>query len=128
MTDLQLIGAAESLVGYRQISPDISVGGVAAALLTEDGKVFTGVSIDSACSLGFCAEHAAIASMIAAGESRIETIVAVGDGGRGVVPPCGRCREFISQLGHPTRVLLPDGRSTGIDILLPEPWPRAQED
>ncbi|MEL6519426.1 MAG: cytidine deaminase [Pseudomonadota bacterium] len=124
MTDEQLIAAAEALAGHRDVSGTVTAGGVAAALVTEEGSLFTGVCIDTACSLGFCAEHAAIAAMITAGQHRIATIVAVGDGGRGVVSPCGRCREFISQLGAPTRVLLPGNRSAQIDALLPEPWQR----
>lgn len=44
-----------------------------------------------------CAERAAIASMISAGESRISKIVAVmPDGSAGM--PCGACREFMMQL------------------------------
>ena len=128
MTDAELVSTAQAHVGHRVLSQDVSCGGVAAALLTDNASVFTGLSIDANCSIGFCAEHAAIAAMVTAGESRIDTIVAVGDAGRGVIPPCGRCREFIAQLGHPTRILLPGGRSATIDALLPEPWPRAQEE
>jgi cytidine deaminase len=47
--------------------------------------------------MGFCAEYAAAAAMITAGESRVSRMVAVGWDGR-IMPPCGRCREFISQL------------------------------
>lgn len=73
--------------------------------------------------MGFCAEHAAIASMITAGESRIETIVAVNWDGR-VLPPCGRCREFIYQVNDEnvdTRVIL-ESRVTTLNELLPESW------
>jgi len=68
-------------------------------LVTNKGNVYKGVCIDTPCSMGFCAEHAAIASMITAGESRIEKIVAVCDG-KGVVSPCGRCREFMYQINY----------------------------
>jgi cytidine deaminase len=50
---------------------------------------------------GFCAEHSAIAAMVTAGEYRISAIVAVwrDDADRlYVLPPCGRCREFIRQI------------------------------
>jgi len=47
--------------------------------------------------MGFCAEHAAIAAMITAGENRIVKIVEVSSSD-GFVPPCGRCREFINQI------------------------------
>jgi cytidine deaminase len=48
--------------------------------------------------MGFCAEHAAIASMLTAGESKIMTIVAVNCEGA-ILPPCGRCRELRCR-GH----------------------------
>ncbi|WP_272437999.1 hypothetical protein [Terrihalobacillus insolitus] len=35
------------------------------------------MSIDTACSMGFCAEHAAAAAMITDGENRILKIIAV---------------------------------------------------
>lgn len=72
-------------------------GRAPAALMTESGNIYSGVCIDTACSLGMCAERAAIASMISAGESRISKIVAVmPDGSAGM--PCGACREFMMQL------------------------------
>ena len=72
-------------------------GRAPAALMTESGNIYSGVCIDTACSLGMCAEREAIASMISAGESRISKIVAVmPDGSAGM--PCGACREFMMQL------------------------------
>ena len=73
----QLYQEALSVLNPRRISEDIEVGGVAAALVTDQGNVYRGVCIDTACSMGFCAEHAAIAAMVTAGESRVEKIVAV---------------------------------------------------
>ncbi|MCL2811783.1 MAG: cytidine deaminase [Clostridia bacterium] len=96
MTFDKLISHARTVLNPRQIARNASAGGVAAALLTEKGHVYTGVCIDTACGMGFCAEHAAIAAMITAGESRIIKIVAIG--AEGVMPPCGRCREFMNQI------------------------------
>ena len=93
---------ARSVINPRRLSDDAEAGGVGAALLTAGGNVYLGVCIDTACSMGFCAEHAAAAAMVTAGESRVVKMVAVGSDGR-VMPPCGRCREFISQL-HPDNV------------------------
>ncbi len=75
----------------------IEYGGVAAAIETRDGNIYTGISIDTACSMGFCAEHSAVAEMLKNGERYIKAVVAVGNDGN-AVPPCGRCRELISQL------------------------------
>ncbi|BAP33454.1 betaMP/dCMP deaminase zinc-binding protein [Chryseobacterium sp. StRB126] len=75
----------------------IEYGGVAAAIETAAGNVYTGISIDTACSMGFCAEHSAVAEMLKNGEWYIKAVVAVGNDGN-AVPPCGRCRELMSQL------------------------------
>src|SRR5262245_56442511 len=97
MTLEALIEAAMRVVGEFASSPDCTVGGVAAALETTSGSVYTGVCIDTACGLGFCAEHSAIAEMLKARESEIRMIVAVMADGS-ILPPCGRCRELIWQV------------------------------
>lgn len=81
----------------RAVSPFIEVGGVGAALLTKEGNIYTGVCIDTACTLGMCAERNAIANMITCGENSIDKIVAVTDDGK-AVSPCGACRELMMQL------------------------------
>lgn len=96
-TFTELREAAGAVARPRRLSDSADAGEVGAALLTADGRVYTGVCIDTACSMGFCAEHAAAAAMVAAGESRVVRMVAVTADGR-VLPPCGRCREFIAQL------------------------------
>ncbi len=108
----------------RELSDSASAGSVGAALLTADGHVYTGVCIDTACSMGFCAEHAAAAAMITAGESQVVGMVAVGSDGK-ILPPCGRCREFISQL-HPrnldARVQVAVSVIVSLRDLLPFDW------
>lgn len=89
--------AAKGVLNPRRLSKHAEVGGVGAALLTAAGNIYTGVCIDTACSMGFCAEHAAAAAMITAGENKVVKMVAVDWDGT-ILPPCGRCREFISQL------------------------------
>lgn len=121
--DERLIDAARATLAPRQVSPTVEVGGVAAALRTGGGAVHAGVCIDAACGIGFCAEHAAIAAMVTAGESRIDTIVAVAEDGR-ILPPCGRCRELILQVdpgNGATRVILPGGVMRA-QALLPDHW------
>ncbi len=89
--------AARKVQGNREISSTVEAGGVSAALLTEAGNIYVGVCIDTACSLGMCAERNAIANMITNGESRIIKIVAVMGNGK-VGMPCGVCRELMMQL------------------------------
>lgn len=118
----ELIQEALQVLNPRRISGEIEVGGVAAALVTDRGTVYRGVCIDTACSLGFCAEHAAIAAMLTAGESRVEKIVAVGWDKR-IMPPCGRCREFLYQLGNlDCQVLVAREKVISIRELLPYSW------
>ena len=81
----------------RVISPFIEAGGVAAAILTKAGNIYVGVCIDTASTLGMCAERNAIANMITNGESLISKVVAVMPDGR-VGSPCGACREYMMQL------------------------------
>ena len=104
----ELYNAARKVQNGRTISPFIEAGGVAASILTKAGNIYTGVCIDTACSLGMCAERNAIANMITNGENQIEKVVAVMPDGR-VGSPCGACRELMMQL---------DPDSGDIEILL----------
>ncbi len=76
MNNQQLIEEAVSVVNLRSIG-DYTVGDVGCALISTNGKLFTGVCIDVGSSMGFCAEHNAVGSMITEGEFQIEKIVAV---------------------------------------------------
>ncbi len=127
MTFEELYQRARAVVNPRRLSDEAEPGGVGAALLTDQGHVYVGVCIDTACSMGFCAEHAAAAAMITAGESRVLKMVAVGWDGR-VMPPCGRCREFISQLNdgnRDARVMVAQGTVVTLRELLPFDWREA---
>ena len=89
--------AARKVQYERKLSPLIEAGNVSAAILSAKGNIYTGVCIDTACSLGMCAERNAIANMITNGENRILKIVAVMPEGKAGMP-CGACREFMMQL------------------------------
>ncbi|MDN3956032.1 cytidine deaminase family protein [Sporolactobacillus laevolacticus] len=123
MTFIELKKIAEQKVNPRELSDDCQVASVASALVTDKGTVYVGVCIDTACSLGFCAEHSAIAQMITNNESRIQRIVAVGRNGK-ILPPCGRCREFIYLVNKEnleTEVLVSENKIVKITDLLPFP-------
>lgn len=122
----ELKDIAAATLSPRQVSEDIEVGGVAAALVTDKGNVYRGICIDTACSMGFCAEHAAIAAMLTAGEDKVAQIVAV-NWDKTVLPPCGRCREFLLQLGNPeTQVLVAEDTAVPVKELLPYSWQDAR--
>lgn len=102
----------------------VACGDVAAALETVDGNIYTGISIDTACSLGHCAEHSAVSEMLKHGEHRIKAIVAVDSKGN-AVSPCGRCRELMSQLApenKETTVEVQNGIFKSLEELMPFDW------
>ena len=78
--------AARKVQKERALSSLVEAGGVSAAILTEKGNIYVGVCIDTACSLGMCAERNAIANMITNGEHRIRRVIAVDRSGK-VIPP-----------------------------------------
>lgn len=92
-----LYDTAKAVINPKKISAQICSGGVGAAVLTKNGNIYTGVNIDTDCSLGMCAERNAISTMITAGEFEIEKVVAVNKKGQ-VLPPSGAYREFMMQL------------------------------
>jgi len=71
---------------------------VGAALLTKDGKVYTGVNVENA-SFGatLCAERAAFAKAISEGK-RDFAAIAVAAGSEKEAVPCGICRQFMYEL------------------------------
>ena len=103
----ELISAARRVQNPRAVSELVEAGDVAAALQTSSGSIFSGVCIDTACSLGMCAERNAIAHMVTEGEGYIvRLVVLMPDGSVGM--PCGACRELMMQL---------DKNSANIEIL-----------
>lgn len=124
-----LIASAAALINPHAVG-DRLLGDVAATLVTLQGGQYSGVCIDTPGGTGFCAEHSAIAAMVTAGEYRIAKIVAVWRDDEHqlyVLPPCGRCREFVRQVDPvniDTEVVLGLGRTVPLRELLPaHEWP-----
>jgi cytidine deaminase len=129
MTNEDLIRSAERVLNPKRVD-DRLFGDVASALITDKGNQYCGVCIDTGSGTGFCAEHSAIAAMVTAREYKIEKIVAVWKDANGtlyVVPPCGRCREFIRQIDEDnldTDVVLGPNKVVKLSELLPyHEWP-----
>ncbi|HZU87588.1 MAG TPA: cytidine deaminase [Anaerolineaceae bacterium] len=130
LSNHELIQKAHSVLYRRQLSLEVTTGEVSAALVTEQGNVYVGVSISASCGIGFCAEHSAIANMVTQGESRILKIVAVAYTGS-FLPPCGRCRELIYEINHAnlnTEVMLSAEKTVRLSQLLPERWQDSWKD
>ncbi len=131
-SDAELVEEAARLVNPHRVG-DRLIGNVAAIVVSEAGHRYGGMCIDTPCGTGFCAEHAAVAAMVTAGEYRISRVVAVWRGGDDrlyVLPPCGRCRLFMHQIDPgnlDARVIVARGRSVALRELLPgtewpDPW------
>ncbi len=119
----ELLAAAWNVQGKFPLTKDFAAGSVAAAVRSISGKIYTGICIDIACGIGFCAEHSAIAEMLKHREMQIDSIVAVGKGQ--VLAPCGRCRELmalISDQNMTARIILHEKRVATLRDLLPEHW------
>ncbi len=128
--DEELIEKAKALVGEKKVSGG-AVKEVGSALLTKEGKIFTGANLDLWCGIGFCAEHSAIADMIShSDETQIETIVAVyhdeKDERFKIIPPCGRCREMMELIDRGNRentdVIVSENKKMKLKELLPAEW------
>jgi cytidine deaminase len=124
MTKAKLIKEAKKVIGEFRLSKRfLSAGSVGAALLTKAGNVYTGICIDLACGIGFCAEHSAIAEMLKHRETEIQMIVAVTK--NKIIPPCGRCREMMIQVdkkNKDTIVILSVRKVKKLRDLLPNLW------
>ena len=124
LANKKLIQKAKSVTKPKKIRHGYTVGDVGSALVTNKGNIFLGVCIDITSGIGFCAEHSAIASMVTNGEYKIRKIVAVTNQGV-VIPPCGRCREFIRQIDDRninTEVIIGRDKSIKLKELLPFPY------
>lgn len=93
----ELYDKAKNIRDDREVSGMISAGCVGAAILTKGHNIYTGVCIDTASSLGMCAERNAIANMITNGENEIVKLVCIDSKGN-IGFPCGACREYLMQL------------------------------
>lgn len=123
----QLYDAAKTVLNPRGISEWMEAGGVAAAIESVSGRIYTGVCVDSACTLGICAERNAMFHMITCGENAIRRVIAIDREGR-AIPPCGACRELMTQLmpnEYKTIEVMMDyeaGRVVTLGELTPEWW------
>lgn len=93
----KMFEAAKNVQNGRKISDYVEAGGVAAAILSKSGKIYTGVCVDTCSTLGICAERNAIFNMLTCGEQEIDKVLAVMPNGK-TGAPCGACRELMVQL------------------------------
>lgn len=79
---------------------------VGAALLTEDGQVFTGCNVENrSYGLCICAERSAVTAAVASGEKRFRAIAVVTDTPSPALP-CGMCRETLNEFADDSLAVL----------------------
>jgi len=119
--------AAKAVQNSRRISDYVEAGGVAAAVLSSSGRIYTGVCVDTCSTLGICAERNAIFNMLTNGEQEIAKVLAIMPDGR-TGAPCGACRELMVQLMpdryHEIEIMLDyeNERIMSLGELTPEWW------
>jgi cytidine deaminase len=101
----RLVAAAEAAVRTLRVG---DVHTVAAAAMDAAGGIYTGVNVAHFTG-GPCAELVVLGTAAAAGAAPLTLMVAVGDGDRGVLAPCGRCRQVLLDLHPDIRVVVPTG-------------------
>jgi cytidine deaminase len=102
--DLELIERASQTIkkNYDSIKYNHTV---AVAVRCTNGNIYTGVNVYSV--HGACAEMIAIGTAITNGEREFECLVAVrGEKGEEILPPCGNCRQFLSDYMPDCKVII----------------------
>ncbi|MFD6424696.1 cytidine deaminase family protein [Streptomyces sp. NPDC060198] len=119
--DDELVRAAEHVARTRCRGDNHTV---AAAARARDGRIVTAVNAYHFTG-GPCAELVLIGTAAAQGAYELDTMVAVGDRGRGIVPPCGRCRQALLDYFPAIEIIVGQGdrvRAVAIADLLPETY------
>jgi cytidine deaminase len=124
MTDEELIKAAKH--ARRAAYAPYSHFKVGAALLSRDGRVFTGCNVENASyGLTICAERAAICKAVSEGTRRFAKIAVV-TGADEVTSPCGACRQVLWEFSHDLVVIMVNVKgkrqTCSISELLPAPF------
>ncbi|WP_326657776.1 cytidine deaminase [Streptomyces sp. NBC_00385] len=119
--DHELIEAAAHIARTRCRGDNHTM---AAAARAQDGRIVTAVNVYHFTG-GPCAEPVLLGAAAAQGAYELNTIVSVGDRDRGVVPPCGRCRQILLDYFPALQVIVGAGkrlRTVSITDLLPESY------
>lgn len=118
-SDLLQVAAEARRMAYAPYSK-FQVG---AALLAENGEVFTGCNVENASyGMTICAERTAVFKAVAAG-IRVFSAIAISVPGGG--SPCGACRQVLNEFSPSLKVYLGDEngqliRETTLEMLLPD--------
>ncbi len=124
MTDRELVERAFSML-ERSYCP-YSRFPVGAALLCEDGTVFTGCNVENAAyGSTICAERTALVKAVSEGRRGSFTRLAVAGRGEDYCWPCGACRQMLFEFAPGLTVLAAKGDGNFVSLPLSELLPRA---
>jgi cytidine deaminase len=108
---------------------------VGAALRARGGRIYTGANVECvSIGLSICAERAALARAVVAGERRFEALAICADG-KPPTPPCGACRQLLREFGPELEIVMAGELGAAgevwtrrLDELLPDAFvPRFEE-
>ncbi|GGR03356.1 cytidine deaminase [Streptomyces pilosus] len=119
--DYELVEAAARVARTRCRGDNHTM---AAAARVQDDRIVTALNAYHFTG-GPCAELVLLGTAAAQGAYELDTIVAVGDRDRGVIPPCGRCRQVLLDYFPSLHVIVGTGerlRTVSITDLLPESY------
>ena len=123
MTDRELVQRAVEMQGFSYCP--YSGFPVGAALLCEDGTVFTGCNVESAAyGSTICAERTALLKAVSEGHRSDWTAMAVAGRGEDFCWPCGSCRQMLYEFAPGLRILAVRGDGEFEESLLSELLPR----
>ncbi|MDR2193543.1 MAG: cytidine deaminase [Treponema sp.] len=98
---------------------------VGAALLGADGRIFTGCNVENrSFGLTICAERGAVMYAVSRGCRSFTAIAIAAPDSPVPVPPCGACRQVLSEFMSPDARVYYGGSSAGrVDLTLGALYP-----
>lgn len=118
----EVINRARS--AYLNSIPGYSNFRVGAALVTKDGKIYTGCNIEASTSLGICAERVAILKALSEGERHFTKLLILTEGGE-YCSPCGSCRQMLWEYAPDLEVLMINSAGQILSKMISELLPMA---
>ena len=90
---------------------------VGAAILTADGRVFTGCNVENrSYGLTNCAERTAIFKAVSEGEKRFVAVAIAAPKADYPVGPCGACRQVLTEFLHGKSPVIFGNNKTSVEI------------